>query len=811
MLSVGCSLLLLATAAAAPPSVTLTVSPTEPDAAGPLVYARIGAVSGNHTTSGRLWFTVRVMNNSALIDYKITRVQATLLTGQLATVHPFDRDIDLPRSGVVEIGLTAAEVIYLPAPAPDTVVISVFSQGNPEPKTWSRPLAAYVAPVPGGQYIFPADEGDLGPEQYFSGGTHEPPHNQGWGTDWRVYRIDSTDTHLDYRLGGSNSVNADALGWGIPIRAIATGTVLRTVTGIVNNPSPGVRAFQKMGEVDGEQISDVKVTRLSSTRAASLQRLPAGGVQLSVWEMADVGRQITRLGSSPIQPGELVTHAALDALTDERVVGILRLTSGTERLVVWTIADGGATVTRVHGDGAAVEEVAIAKMSASRFATAVRAAGGGMRVTVWSDEGNFPQPLASDSAGDATSLCITGLSETRAVTSLRTVAGTLKVIVWDFVSQGGNQVQRTGERTLGAITRVAASVATKTGWLRNRWVTASRTNPGGVIQLHRWDASDNGPINNPELVTTTNVAISDTALALAPGRGKDGADNVTSVSVLAGGTFKINGWGDPDAAEPATYEYSAQNTAGLVDRVSLDETDETDYFVGARTTGGELKIMTWHWAGGSGNCVYVLHGNCRVLYAHFQEGSVKTNVLYPGATVSAGQILGRMGNSGSSGDVHTHIHADRLDPMPPTVQEVIDLETAGTIGTLVVGPRPLPFHQARTMRIDWIVRGGETANAFATMSGHGTYAPDLGIRPRLNTRYVVHGLANVAPNGFKDMLPNLNGGPWRTVGDALGGSPSGTRLYLRGGSYQENVLFTTPMTIRRYDYYDADGPVVIQR
>ena len=132
-----------------------------------------------------------------------------------------------------------------------------------------------------------------------------------------------------------------------------------------------------------------------------------------------------------------------------------------------------------------------------------------------------------------------------------------------------------------------------------------------------------------------------------------------------------------------------------------------------------------------------------------------------------------------------------------------------------IGPRPLPYSNARAMRLSEIQPGGETSglNSFATLNGHGMYDVALGIRPRIGTRYVAHSLGNVAPNGLKDSLQTLPpfGGPWPAVGTALTSSPSGTRLYIRGGNYPVNQLFTTPMTIRRYDFYEADGTVTIQR
>ena len=77
--------------------------------------------------------------------------------------------------------------------------------------------------------------------------------------------------------------------------------------------------------------------------------------------------------------------------------------------------------------------------------------------------------------------------------------------------------------------------------------------------------------------------------------------------------------------------------------------------------------------------------------------------------------------------------------------------------------------------------------------------------------------AQTLPANYRvtNSLPYVTGGLSRQWMDLYyvpsNAAPSGTRLYIRGGNYQENLIFTTPMTIRRYDYYDADGSVLIQR
>jgi hypothetical protein len=215
-----------------------------------------------------------------------------------------------------------------------------------------------------------------------------------------------------------------------------------------------------------------------------------------------------------------------------------------------------------------------------------------------------------------------------------------------------------------------------------------------------------------------------------------------------------------------------------------------------------LKIIAWRVGSGGGNNLVIKHGNCAVLYAHFRNGSVNPQLAYAGAPVARGQLLGKMGNSGSSSGPHTHIHATRL-PSSLTVAELLTLAAQDALPYIAY--RPIPFHCARTIRLSALQPGGESnpANAFATMSGHGMYFEQFAIRPTWKKELYVNWASScVAPAGLKECVPigrlSVNG-PFPTIHQAVNSSCWGYQLFIHGGTYNESMIIDRAMTVESYD------------
>ncbi|MET0323712.1 MAG: M23 family metallopeptidase [Ilumatobacteraceae bacterium] len=61
----------------------------------------------------------------------------------------------------------------------------------------------------------------------------------------------------------------------------------------------------------------------------------------------------------------------------------------------------------------------------------------------------------------------------------------------------------------------------------------------------------------------------------------------------------------------------------------------------------------------TGNHFWINHGEVRAVYSHLRKGSQPAELLAKGATVKAGQIVGRAGNTGNSTNPHTHLELRR--------------------------------------------------------------------------------------------------------------------------------------------------------
>ncbi len=153
-----------------------------------------------------------------------------------------------------------------------------------------------------------------------------------------------------------------------------------------------------------------------------------------------------------------------------------------------------------------------------------------------------------------------------------------------------------------------------------------------------------------------------------PWRGQSYAVDFFGIGSLG---LRASGW---HPAEPSAYViFGAPLRAPCDGTVVAAESVKPDHQVPKEDTVNRL-----------GNHVILLCGSAEIVFAHMRQGSIR---VAPGDTVSIGERLGEVGNSGASSEPHLHIHAQRPAPegAPPISGEPLALRIDGRF--LVRGDR----------------------------------------------------------------------------------------------------------------------------
>ena len=773
----------------AEPPVVFSVQPEED---GRLVYLPVAPETPSSPGRNLLGLHLNIQNNDTN-DLTLRNLRLVFRSSDGSTfARSISRDVAVP-AGESRANYISPqdpdETFELFDPPPSTVDIELYFDGFSLPKTVQRRLAPYVPSNPRNLYFFPGNASDLQPDQYWSHIVKHTGGSQFFGYDFHVQGWDASAGKFSPSKPGGGNANEDRLGWNIPIYSMADGTVISVSTGWEDNPAPGKRSIQRMGEAVSGPVTDVKVTRFSATRAATVVILPNGNLGITIWDLEDNGRQIIQRGS--VQ-AESVREITADALTGSRLLTAVRTSTGALRVIVWDVSGDGMTITRAgERDASTVEEVSLVKVTTSRFATAVRQEGA-LRLILWSVSGDGATISILDHAfaGTASSVSVAALKSDRLVTSLRSASGALLSIVWDILEEPATALDRKGDAAGGLINQVVAVNAPHSDADNPnlRFDTAARRSDD-TLEVIRWEVSVDGLTIN-SIMNVDAGPVQD--LAAVP----TFDDAVVTTVVTATGTLKHIVW-LPDE-DNNTFNRWAEAEAGAANPLHVDETDTGLLFTGLRTAEGDLKVITWWIGHGGGNNLVILHGDCRVLYAHFKHDTIDPAVAFPGARVTAGQFLGRMGNSGSSAGPHLHIHSSRISSLL-SIEEIISLESKDELE--VIAFRPIPFHCALALQLNAIQPGGR--NTFFPLENHGIYFQQYGILPTwLHEAYVDGASTCISPTGQQVCIPGpglMVGGPFHTVAQALAEPCWAHTLFIRAGSYNESVVFDRPMIVRSYD------------
>jgi hypothetical protein len=704
-----------------PMPVEFSVQPFE---AGKVLYLRVGSAKSGEQPTAMLYFMLKLVNKSGK-TLTLKSIDVAFPGSQVAS-RSFARDIAI-EPGSASVWLTGEEEIELPTVPPTIKVSLSFDElADPVGQTW--PLARHTKsydffcrPEPGsdfGEYI-------VLPGQHYKGGGGQHFGYDAYAAGWTTKGLSSSRT--------DGKTNADRFTWNRPVYSMADGVVIQAIDHHADNPAPDKRGFARL---KGEFVGETQITAVSAASIApedqEWSRFVVGVVsgtkvvQLMLFAQTQDGGQLQQLCTAKGGSAERISVVGIDR---HRVVTLTQIGSKAE-LTMWKVAADGLSIAPVNNVAiAGAVSGRVSKLSGSLLVTATRTGTGKVDLTLWRIEDG---KLVVTPAGHAVSQSGTGydlqaVDSDRFALGTRTAQGNLRLENWELVGgeggggSGQDDFQTIGMQLAGAGSGGAVSEIALCKNATGQVTTAVRTG-GGKLKVIVWEVPvEADPIRWAEEEYTTAVSTVDVSLfhktALGVGSLTDGKLRLLAIVPQ-----------EDDDTKARTLVHHHELTLGAADLIALTQVPtNTKTLVSAVRTGtGTLKVSLWQYTGN--NIVRILYGNEIVQFVHLRQNSIpdalNSDVPVP---VKRGQLIGRIGNAGSSGGPHLHLDAirvrsDLLSDVPGLMKRVRAGETVGDF-------RPLQFRGVLAMQNKGVVQGGAAKNPLVPWDGHGAYFRSFVVLP----------------------------------------------------------------------------------
>ncbi|PCC69176.1 Peptidase family M23 [Nannocystis exedens] len=681
----------------------------EPFEDGKVRCLRVAPPTNKEPERAKLHFWSWIDNNTAK-TFTLKAIEVSF-PGSAQASKTFQRALKLG-PGRTRVQLAPDEWVAL-QDIPSTVKVTLLFEGGEPPVFRVWPLAAHN--VSYSFFVRPEADPELGECVLLR---EHGGETQYFGHDVNVLGWRADGTLSSYRT--DRKQNDDYFGWGRPVYAMADGVVVHAQDDSEDNLEAGNRTFYaKDGEFfSAYEIDAVAVASLADDKEALSRMLvavvtEANVMRLIALEQTKDGDKLSLLADVPGGPADQVSVARLSKTT--AVTASLR--GASARLQLWQLPAGSAALTAQGSMNLpGVAEVKVVGLKPNRALVVARTASQKMTVQVWGiHDGQFSAaPMASATDVCAGAFDVLAVEEgARAVTAARQPGGQLKVIVWEFKPDiiAGVLIEREGQAVAGEVSEVSLSAMEKDDLVS----TAVRRQADGALELITWQLGAAG-----QIVQRGSVALGD-------GEGVQAAGNFHKSSVATAfrtkaGTLRIlsHGVEQDGATGPVTYTLPNVQDRGPVGPIAIDivPTQMRTLVTAVREATGRLAVALWQHT--DNNCVWILHGEEVVQYAHLKHGSVPKALLtgkYP--AVKRGDPIGAIGNSGASGGPHLHIHAQRILPkftndLDGLRDKIVAADARG------IGPfRPLQFHGVQGMKHAGVKQGVAQTNPLSPFSGHG--------------------------------------------------------------------------------------------
>lgn len=350
------------------------------------------------------------------------------------------------------------------------------------------------------------------------------------------------------------------------------------------HPSP----YLRRASASAGAIRDVDTVFISDQRAVTAVVDADGNLKLISWDLAGVDT-ITRRGD--IEAGA-VKDAAI-ALASDHVLVAVRQSDDVLKLIAYRVLPSGGFTRVADVSAGKISALAMTEAGNRRALTAVRDAGGNLKVIVWDIRlaGNGAASIVR--LGEASAGAISALAMSRArnfngvYTAVRDSANNLKVIPWKL-SFDGRTLTRGAQGAAGTVGTAIAVAPLAQG------VAAAVRDEQGDLRLISWSANSAGDIGERR-DTAVAGGISEVSILGTPRAGS----NLTTVVRDAQGDLLLVGWAiDGDGRN---IRRLGSTKAGAATRIAVDGIsrsypglDPRDMILTALADGGgNLKLVTW--------------------------------------------------------------------------------------------------------------------------------------------------------------------------------------------------------------------------
>lgn len=276
-----------------------------------------------------------------------------------------------------------------------------------------------------------------------------------------------------------------------------------------------------------------------------------------------------------------VTQIVSVPLGPTRFATAVRATNGTLRVIAWGLASDGQVTQLASGTAGATDRIAAAAMGRTQLVTAVRTETGNLRLIAWGIGATGTVSRQGDAdAGPVEEVAVVAATRTMAVTAVRDADSDLKLISWRIDSTSGS-ITRLRDTSFGKATQPAVvAIAPR------RLVAAIRA-PSGRVLLRAIDVDADGGFQTRSSIlgaTVSEFSLAPLAVERVVTAGRRSAD----------GTLQLQAW---NVTPAGVLSLRSEIDAGAASDIALTTRGTAHALTAVRLATGAMRLIAWDAVG----------------------------------------------------------------------------------------------------------------------------------------------------------------------------------------------------------------------